>query len=99
MSLANISEIQANLHAEAENKRFYLKSEQELVEGADAFVEDFCLRNRLACHPISPLCWSFESADHGMFEEGVVELKNIDGDNTAFEYVDVSDAKITDPDH
>ncbi len=45
------------------------------------------------------MCWSFESAEHGMFEEGVVELKNIDSDNnTAFEYVDDLDAKITDPD-
>lgn len=98
MNFDNISEVQAKLHAEAESEGFYLKSEQELEQDANAFVENFCLRNHLENHAISPLCWSFESVDHGMFDGGVIELKNIDNDETAFEYVDVSDAKITDPD-
>jgi hypothetical protein len=97
MLLDNISEIQINLHAEAENKGFYSKSEQELEETANAFVESFCLKNDLASHTISPMCWSFESADHGIFDDGVIELKNINNDDTAFEYVDVSDAKVTAP--
>jgi hypothetical protein len=42
------------------------------------------------------MCWSFESAEHGIFDDGVIELKNINNDDTAFEYVDVSDAKVTD---
>ncbi|MFT6908983.1 MAG: hypothetical protein ACJAS1_005690, partial [Oleiphilaceae bacterium] len=56
MLLDNISEIQINLHAEAENKGFYSKSEQELEEFANAFVEGFCLKNDLASHTISPMC-------------------------------------------
>tara|TARA_R110002111_G_scaffold5028_1_gene26037 strand:- start:61 stop:357 length:297 start_codon:yes stop_codon:yes gene_type:complete len=97
MLLNNIDKIQNKLHAEALNVGFYSKSEQELNESANAFVEGFCLRNKLACHPISPLRWSFESAEYGMYDEGVIELHNIDNNQTAFESVDVSEAKVTDP--
>lgn len=97
MQLNTISDIQIQLHTEALNTGFYSQTEQELNDNANAFVEDFCLRNGLAWHAISPMCWSFESAEQGMFNNGVIELKDIDNNKTQFIYQDVSEAKITDP--
>jgi len=97
MLFDSIAKIQKKLHAEALDTGFYSKSEQELNESANAFVESFCLRNKLAYHPISPLRWSFESAEDGMYDDGVIELNNTDSKQAAFEYVDVSEAKVTDP--
>jgi hypothetical protein len=43
------------------------------------------------------MCWSFESSEHGIFDDGVVELSSAGEEGVFFEYVDVSDVKITDP--
>ncbi len=97
MLLDSISKIQINLHAEALNTGFYSQSEQALEEHANAFIDNFCLKNNLTWHTISPLRWSFESAQYGIYDHGVIELNNIDNDKTAFECITVDEAKITDP--
>lgn len=41
--------------------------------------------------------WSFESTEYGIFDGGVIELNNIVNVDTRLEYVDVSNAKVTNP--
>ena len=96
MALNNIADICALLHDEAIKRNFYSNSEEKLNESATGFVTDVCNSNGLTAHSISPMRWSFESPEHGMYENGVVELRNIDDEDTEFKVVDLSDVKLTD---
>lgn len=97
MSSITIESIHSGLHTKALADDFYSLSSEELNEKANDMVNAYCMENHLVWHTVSPMRWSFESPEHGMIDDGVIELRNSDSDEpTEFRYVKVDDAKITD---
>ncbi len=96
MSLDNIESICAILNEVAEKGNFYKNTPEKLNESATGFVTHVCESKGITVHSISPMRWSFESSEHGMFEKGVIELRNAGEEDTQFKVVDLSDVKLTD---
>jgi phosphoglycolate phosphatase-like HAD superfamily hydrolase len=61
-----------NQAAQAEN--FFKQHPADIDDQANAFVSKFSSNNGLEAHTVSASRWWFEAADHGMYDDGEIEL-------------------------
>ena len=99
MEFNNIEEICTELMNKAKSDKFLQHPVDAVEHEANKFVESFSTEHGMHSHTISPYRWYFQSENH-LFKDGVVELecsskfKKKEGSCT-FNFIDVSDAKLT----
>jgi hypothetical protein len=62
------------LNTEANLKNFFKLHPADIDDQANEFVSHFASEHGLESHTVSPSRWWFESKEHGMYEDGEIEL-------------------------
>lgn len=70
----DIEEVCEGLNNKAKVTNFFVQDPSDIDDQANKFVAEFSSENRMKSHTISPSRWWFESKQHGMFEDGEIEL-------------------------
>ena len=75
MTLNNIEDVSDALNEKAKNEGFFNQPPADIDHKANQFIADFAAEHRMEAHTVSPSSWWFESKEHGMFEDGEIELQ------------------------
>ena len=107
--LINIESICDELNKKAHKEGYFKNEPVEIDYKANEFVKSFAHENGLVSHTVTPCRWWFESHEHGMYDDGEIELYPIvkhaneklhPGDKNKeikFITVNVKHSKITQP--
>lgn len=70
----DIEEVCEGLNEKARIDNFFVQNPSDIDHQANKFVDEFCSNNGMQAHTVSPSRWWFESPEHGMYEDGEIEL-------------------------